>query len=121
MDTDAKQRLGALVRDLQGTSAVFKRHVIQMNRDVKIINHKHKARANDRLLVALERMKRDTTAYQEKLNALAKARAKTVGRERHWRALSTNCPRSCGSLPRPTQWHRISPGIMPRLTNDLIA
>jgi NTP pyrophosphatase (non-canonical NTP hydrolase) len=70
MDSDAKRRLGALLGDLQGTAAAFKRHVIQTNREMKIINHKHKARANDRLLIALERMDRDTTAFQEKLNTL---------------------------------------------------
>jgi hypothetical protein len=50
----------------------IKKHRVQMQREIKVVNHKNAVRANDRLFVALERMKRDTKGLQAKIDAVAK-------------------------------------------------
>jgi hypothetical protein len=52
----------------------IKKHRVQMQCEIKVVNHKHAVRANDRLFVALERMKRDTKSLQAKIDAVASVR-----------------------------------------------
>lgn len=72
-NSSSKDELGALARSLEETATVIKRHMVQMQRTLKVVTHKNEAHANDRLFAALERMNRASVSFQEKWNA-AKAK-----------------------------------------------
>jgi GTPase involved in cell partitioning and DNA repair len=54
--------------------ATMKQNSIRRARALKVVLHKKESHASDRLVAALNRMKRDAKEFQSKMQALAKAK-----------------------------------------------
>jgi hypothetical protein len=67
-----KDELTAVVGSLNECVTVMKRHISHIQRGMKVVQHKNEVHANDRLVAALERMKRTTRDFQENMERLAK-------------------------------------------------
>jgi hypothetical protein len=63
--------LAAIAESTKKPLAAMRKNEIRRTRALKVVPHKNEAHANDRLLAALERMKRDAKDFEDKMEELA--------------------------------------------------
>jgi negative regulator of replication initiation len=71
---EAKNELLALIGSLKEPMDAVKKHAVHMRRGLRVVNHKNAARAHNRLMIVLERMKHESQSFQEKMEDLATAK-----------------------------------------------